>query len=148
MLRFLKAVALGLAAAMTLSGCVSTSITGRTLASIDRPIDKLGVYVQTGTFASSNIAASIGNKDVSSLFPHLTRRLPSILALNGIESQAIGSCLGETAVPVEMARFQQVLRIVPQSVSWNSRTGSSLVIGAEVLGRGKGTIWKGSPPLQ
>ncbi|GEM_PF-6806515 len=127
-----------------LAGCVATQSRGQRFAATGKPVDRMAVLVQYASFEKGNTASSIGNREVGELFPHVAQRLPVVFALNRIDSKA-AYVSADAPLPPELQGFDLLLRIWPQSVSWNSRSGSTLTVAAELQDRRNTPIvWRGS----
>lgn len=143
----LKSVGVVIFSLLMLAGCVTTSVTGQKLGSVNQPIEQVGIAINPAKFKNYNMASSLADTQVSTLFPHLASRMPIIFALNGIESKAMLDESGR--VPHELSTYPNILLVRPQWASWNSRTGSALEVAMQLVDAENGrVIWRGTTMLK
>jgi hypothetical protein len=150
---FGKKCLIGVLFTFLLAACTTTIVRGKKMVTMPvEPVDKIALFFQIGGgFKEINndgkyvgSAALAGNRQVSSLFPHLIHRVPMVFALNGIENIAANGVSINGTLPPEFKNYREILQIIPQSASSGSG-GPSLVVGFHLFNREKKLeIWSGS----
>jgi hypothetical protein len=122
------------AAGLFLGGCVNTSVTSSKSTSEQERVERVVFVIQSGTFASPNIAANLGQKNLDGLIPNLNARLPIVFALNGLPARVtqISGSLGQNLNVVKLQTGERLILLSPVSATYNSRSGQSLTIRAEL----------------
>ena len=130
-----------------LSACVSTRVTGQSLAKTAQPAQQLLVVVASGRFSAGNTASNLGQQNLDSLVPNLVERLPAVFSRNGVPSRGVNASSPENSTPGQLrpAAGERVLVVAPQSATYNSRSGQELFVSVKLLSDPPAltTVWQG-----
>ncbi len=127
------ALALAGAAVALGTGCVSTRVTSSVVTPNAGRLERVVVVVRSGSFKQSNVAATLGQRNLDSLLPVLNRRLPVVLAEGGLPARQTGDESALPGMPLRVEAGEKVLQVVPVSASYSNQSGQALVVQAQLI---------------
>jgi hypothetical protein len=124
-----------------LAGCVATSVSSRVVTPQQSSVQRVAVVVNSGTF-ERGIAGHLGQRNFNNLSPNLAARLPVVFSLNGLPARSVPlEEGGNTTVHAEAG--ETVMIISPQSASYSTGSGQTLIIRATLQNPGaNGLFWR------
>ena len=131
-MNFIKSVLVALCA-LCVAGCVSTQVTSAVIAPSPSPVERIAVVVRHGTFSSSNLAASLGQRNLDGLTPYLNTRVPAVFTLNGIAARSTRFEAREGQTPGRIEPGEKVIYLTPVAARYSDQAGQSLMVRADLL---------------
>ena len=132
----------------TLSGCVSTRVSGEVLSDKQPRLQEVEISIRYATFSGGSTASSLGQRNLDRLLPYLRARLPVVFALNGIPASMKEPLTSDENRPLTTRPRIKYLVLTPDSASYNSRSGQTLSLSADLIEpKSSEKLWHGDISL-
>jgi hypothetical protein len=148
MKKIFLATLVALAGAVALEGCVTVNtFNARKLVANAPPDNHVSVILEPATGGQSNLAKTLGDQHLATLFPSMLVRLPLVFKHNGLDTVAtLNGFAGAVATPVLQEGRQLHLR-PSEAYAYGRAYASLLVLEARLEDPKLGTLWTGEVRL-